>query len=467
MHQLEVNGERMFRLNRALSAFFLPGISVYCAAPAPAMAQEAAIPSAAVDNDADVPAQKYAIHAQETIVVQANAAFHSPYEGPNSLNPKAHAKETFDLTLYAGFQPWRGAEIWTDPEIDQGFGLSDTLGIAGFPSGEAYKVGKYRPYAKLHRWFLRQTIDLGGSVETVDPDLIKLGGKQRSNRVVLTVGKFSVVDVFDANDLAHDPRSDFLNWGVIDAATFDYAANAWGFTYGAAAEVYVGRWTLRGGMFDLSKEPNGVDLDPGFHEYELNGEIEERHSIAGRPGVLKLTFFLNHGRMGRFEDAIVLAARTGLAPDIAAVRRYRNRTGISFNFQQQISNAVSFFVKGGMANGNIEPYEFIDADRSIVGGLSIKGKGWKRGDDTVGVAALTNAISAVHQHYLGLGGLGILVGDGKLPRPGPEQILEVYYDVALAKPLHLTFDGQFINHPAYNRDRGPVPIGAMRLHAQF
>lgn len=455
----------MFGLNRALSAIMLAGLAI--CSPAPVMAQDAATPSASGDTNADAGNQKFAIHAQETIVVQANAAFHSPYEGTNSLNPRAHAKETFDLTLYAGLRPWRGAEIWVDPEIDQGFGLSDTLGIAGFPSGEAYKVGKYRPYAKLHRWFLRQTIDLGGSSERVDPDLIKLGGRQRSNRIVLTVGKFSVVDVFDTNDLAHDPRSDFFNWAVIDAATFDYAANAWGYTYGAAAEVYVDRWALRGGVFDLSKEPNGVELDPGFHEYELNAEIEERHKIAGQPGTLKLTLFLNHGRMGRFDDAIALASRTGLVPDIAAVRRYRNRTGASFNFQQQISNAVSLFVKGGIANGNIEPYEFIDVDRSIVGGLSIKGKAWKREDDTLGVAASTNVISAVHQRYLALGGLGILVGDGKLPHSGPEQMLEVYYDVALAKTLHLTVDGQFINHPAYNRDRGPVPIGAMRLHAQF
>ena len=462
-----INGGRMFRLNRAISAIFLSGVSIYCAAPAPAMAQEAVTTSSGSEQDGDVRDQNFAIHAQETIVVQANANFHSPYEGQNSLNPKAHAKETFDLTLYAGLRPWRGAEIWVDPELDQGFGLSDTLGIAGFPSGEAYKVGKYRPYAKLHRWFLRQTINLGGSSEKVDPDLIKLGGRQRSNRIVLTIGKFSVVDVFDTNDLAHDPRGDFFNWGVIDAATFDYAANAWGYTYGAAAEAYVGRWALRGGVFDLSKEPNGIELDPGFHEYELNGEIEERHSIVGQPGSLKFTFFLNHGRMGRFDDAIALASQTGLAPDIAAVRRYRNRAGASFNFQQQISNSVSLFAKGGIANGNVEPYEFIDVDRSIVGGVSIKGKGWKREDDTLGIAAMTNAISAVHQRYLALGGLGILVGDGKLPHPGPEQILEVYYDVALAKALHLTFDGQFINHPAYNRDRGPVPIGAVRIHAQF
>ena len=432
-----------------------------------ATAEDAAASAIGSDKDPDVGDQSFALHAQETFVVQANAAFHSPYQGPNSLNPKGQAQETFDLTFYGGLRQWTGAEIWVDPEIDQGFGLSDTLGVAGFPSGEAYKVGKFSPYAKLHRWFLRQTIDLGGESEKVDADLLKLRGRQRANRVVLTIGKFSVVDVFDTNELAHDPRSDFLNWGVIDAATFDYAANAWGYTYGAAAELYVGRWAVRGGFFDLSEVPNGIKLDPAFRQYELDGEIEERHSIAGQPGSLKLTFFLNHGRMGRFDDAIALAARTGSAPDTAAVRRYRNRGGVSVSLQQQLSNEVSLFVKGGIANGDIEPYEFIDVDRSIAGGLSIKGKGWKREDDTLGVAALANDISSAHKRYFALGGLGILVGDGRLPHPGPEEILEAYYDVALAKPFHLTFDGQFINHPAYNRDRGPVPVGAVRFHAQF
>ena len=426
------------------------------------------VPSEASDRqNGEAHEQSYALHAQETFVLQANPRFHSPYQGTNSLDPKGQAKETFDLTLYAGFRPWRDAEIWVDPEIDQGFGLSDTLGVAGFPSGEAYKVGRQAPYPKLPRWFIRQSIALGSKSDKIDPDLMKLAGKQGANRLVLTAGKFSVVDIFDNNDLAHDPRNDFLNWGVIDAATFDYAANAWGYTYGASAEVYVGRWAVRAGVFDLSTIPNSADLDPAFHQYELDGEIEEHHRIAGQPGRLALTFFTNHGRMGRFDDAIALARRTGLAPDIATVRRYRNRAGLSINLQQQISRAVSLFIKGGMANGNIEPYEFIDADRSIVGGLSIKGAGWKREDDTVGIALENNAISSIHEHYLALGGLGILVGDGRLPHPGPERIIEAYYDLALGKAVHLTLDGQLIANPAYNRDRGPVPVGAVRVHAQF
>lgn len=411
--------------------------------------------------------QLWAIHGQSTFVLQANPAFHSPFQGPNSLDPGAHAKETFDLTVYLGVRPWKGAEIWVNPEIDQGFGLSNTLGVAGFPSGEAYKVGKKAPYAKLPRWFLRQSIALGGESEAVDADLNQLAGRRTSDRLVLTLGKFGVVDIFDTNDQAHDPRSDFLNWTIIDAGTFDYAANAWGYTYGAAAELYLGRWAVRAGAFDLSDVPNSDRLDPRLGQYELDGEIEERHSIHGLPGKLKLTFFRNRGRMGRFADAIAVATATGLPADIAAVRRTRSRFGASFNFEQQVSRDTSIFVKGGVADGNIETYEFTDVDRTIAGGVTIKGGGWGRADDRVGFAGVINGISHVHERFLDAGGLGILVGDGRLPHPGAEQVVEAFYDFALAKPLHLALDGQFINHPAYNRDRGSVPIGAIRLHAQF
>jgi high affinity Mn2+ porin len=411
--------------------------------------------------------QDWAIHAQSTFVLQANARFRSPYQGPNSLDHRSHAKETFDLTGYLGVRPWSGAEIWVNPEIDQGFGLSNTLGAAGFPSGEAYKVGKTNPYAKLPRWFVRQTINLGGEEEKVDAQLNQLAGRQTADRLVVTAGKFGVIDVFDTNDQAHDPRSDFLNWTIIDAGTFDYAANAWGYTYGAAAELYEGPWTFRGGFFALSDVPNSEKLDSSFGQNELVGEIEHRHSIDGQPGKLKITLFRNRGRMGRFADAIRLAQLTGAPADISAVRRTQSRAGVSFNLEQQVSKSVSFFVKGGLANGNVEPFEFTDVDRSLAAGFIVNGRSWGRRDDTIGIAAVGNGISAVHERFLDLGGLGILVGDGKLPRPGPEQIVEAYYDFALAKGFHVSLDGQFVSHPAYNRDRGPVPVGAVRLHAEL
>jgi high affinity Mn2+ porin len=411
--------------------------------------------------------EDFAFHVQTTFLEQANAAFRAPYSGPNSLDPHATAKETWDVTLYAGFHLWPGAEVWINPEVDQGFGLSDTLGVAGYPSGEAYKVGKPDPYLRLQRLFLRQTINLWGDRETVDPDLNQLGGSQRADRLVLTAGKFSVGDVFDTNQYAHDPRHDFMNWAIIDAGTFDYAADAWGYSIGATAELYTGRWTVRGGVFNLSDVPNSTKLETDFSQFQLVGEVEERHQLAGHTGSLKITGFLSRGRMGRFDDAVRLAQQTGGPADIAAVRRYQSRAGVSLDLQQEVAPNVGLFLRAGIADGALESYEFTDIDRTVSGGVSIGGARWGRPNDTLAIAGVVNGASAARERFLNAGGLGILIGDGRLPHPGAEAIAEAYYDLAVVRQVHLSIDVQAIDNPGYNRDRGPVGVAAARLHAQF
>ncbi len=170
------------------------------------------------------PAETWSLHGQATLVWLYQPQFHSPFQGANSLDPVANGRETFDLTIFAGARLWDGGEVYINPEVDQGFGLSNTVGVAGYPSGEAYKVGKEAPYFRLQRLFLRQTFDLGGDSQAVDPGANQLGGTRSADNLVLTGGKFSVTDIFDTNSLAHDPKSDFLNWSLIDTGAFDYAA---------------------------------------------------------------------------------------------------------------------------------------------------------------------------------------------------------------------------------------------------
>jgi high affinity Mn2+ porin len=419
-------------------------------------------PALAEDEDG----RRFAVHAQFTYVEQETSDFPSPYRGPNSLSPRK-AAETTDATLYAGVALWRGAEGWLNAEIDQGFGLDNTLGVAGFPSAEAYKVGKNQPYLRLPRLFVRQTIDLDETREPVDASANQLAGARGIDRLVFTVGKLSVSDIFDTNLYAHDQRNDFLNWAAIDAGTFDYAADAWGYTVGAAVEWYQGAWALRAGVFDLSNVPNSAQLEPAFHEFQTDFEIERRHEIGGRAGKLLVTVFDTRGRMGLLDDAVERAEATQKPVDISAVRRYRARAGASLSVEQQIAEGLGFFARVGKAGGNVEAYEFTDVDRTGVAGLALQGTRWHRGRDTVGVAAIVNGISAARQRFLNAGGLGILVGDGRLPRPGLEQILETYYSLAVLRYAHLSFDYQWINNPAYNRDRGPVSVFAVRVHAQY
>jgi len=407
----------------------------------------------------------FVVHGQTTFVEQYAPPFRSPYVGQNSLIPN-QGRETWDVTAGVGVKLWQGAELWFDPEIDQGFGLSATVGVAGFPAGTAFKVGASVPYARLQKMFLRETIDLGGETQKTDAGFNQFAGSQTADRLVVTIGKFAATDVFDVNKYANNPRKDFMNWVLINTGTFDYAADAWGYTYGAAAEWYEDKWTFRGGWFDLAVVPNSLDLDLSFRQLQWLGEIERRYDLWGHPGKLAVTGFLSQARMGSFQDAIALAQATGGPANIAAVRKYQSRGGVSVNLEQEVSTDLGVFMRAGWADGNVEPYSYTDVDRTVAAGLSLKGKQWGRPEDTFGLAGIVNDISKVHQQFLNAGGLGILVGDGMLPHPGPEQIVETYYAFPLLAAT-VALDYQFIVNPAYNRDRGPVSVIGARVHAEF
>jgi len=285
---------------------------------------------------------------------------------------------------------------------------------------------------------------------------------------VLTIGKLSVADIFDTNKYAHDPRNDFLNWSVIDAGTFDYAADAWGATYGAAAEWYQGRYAVRAGLFDLSQVPNSIPLSlPLLHQTQFIAELEERHTLWDQPGKLKFLYWLTRGNLGTYEDAIALGLATGTVPSTAAVRNYRSKYGVLLNLEQQLAPDLGMVARAGWTQHGVEEDAFTDIDATIQIGLSLTGARWGRPDDTVGLAAVANQISHIGKQYLAAGGLGGIVGDGALFKSGPEEILETYYSFAAFSFAKVTGDYQFVMNPAYNQQRGPVSVFALRLHAEF
>ncbi|HKI19509.1 MAG TPA: carbohydrate porin [Isosphaeraceae bacterium] len=295
----------------------------------------------------------------------------------------------------------------------------------------------------------------------------QLGGTQTANRLVFTIGKYSIVDIFDTNKYAHDPRNDFLNWSIIDQGAFDYAANAWGYTYGAAAEWYQDWWTARAGVFDLSTVPNGLNLSPNLRQGQFVAELEERHRLWDQPGKLKLLYWLTRGNLGTYSDAIALAQATGQTPSTGNVRSFRTKGGIGLNLEQQLMTDLGFFARASMSNGSVEEDAFTDINQSFSAGLSLAGSSWGRPDDTLGLAGAVNRISHQGKLYLAAGGLGGIIGDGQLPNAGPEQIIEVNYSVPVFSFAHVTADYQFINNPAYNRDRGAVSVIGIRTHIQF
>jgi len=411
--------------------------------------------------------ESWSIHGQFTNVTQWHSSFNAPYSGANSLDSNSKQANTNDATIYLGARLWQGGEFYINPEIDEGFGLNNTLGVAGFPSGEAYKVGKNHPYLRWQRIFYRQVFDLGGVEQKVESGANQLVGSKSADNVTLTIGKFSVVDIFDTNAYAHDPRSDFLNWSILDAGAFDYAADAWGYTNGISAELNQSWWTLRGGLFNLSKIPNSTQLETNFSQYALIGELEGRHQWYGHPGKLKLLGFVNRGRMASYDDAVRLAQQSSSIPDVSLVRHFSSRPGMLINLEQELSTNIGMFVRASMNDGSKEAYEFTDINKSLSAGLSLQGNAWGRENDTLGIAGVINGISSTARNYFAEGGLGILIGDGKLRNYGSERILETYYSVQLNQHVKISLDYQYIMNPAYNADRGPVSIFGFRVHAEF
>ena len=411
--------------------------------------------------------EKWNAHGQFTLVGQFNPDFHAPYRGQNSFAKGNQARETIDLTLFLGGHLWEGGEFYADGELDQGFGIGNTLGIAGYVSGEAYRVGKTLPYLRMPRAFLRQTFALGNATESVESAANQLAGPQPVDKVTFTIGKFSVADIFDTNKYAHDPRGDFLNWSVIDSGAFDYAADAWGYSFGAAAEWTQSWWTLRAGAFNLSTLPNSKRLERHFDQYALISEVEERHAWFGHPGKLELLGFVNQGRMGDYMEAVRLAQATGNPADATLVRRDSSRPGIALNLEQEISAGIGAFARLSYNDGSKEAFDFTDINKSILMGVSFDGLRWGRASDKAGIAQVFNGLSRQAQHYFAVGGLGLLIGDGQLPHYAMEKITEIFYSMQLVSHLLVTADYQFVDAPAYNSDRGPVSVLGLRIHAEF
>jgi high affinity Mn2+ porin len=281
-----------------------------------------------------------------------------------------------------------------------------------------------------------------------------------ANRIIITLGKVGVIDTFDGNRFAHDPREDFLNWVMVQTGSFDAAANAWGSTWGAAADWRQGRWAWRAGIYNLAKVAGGNTQGTDFSNHEIVLEAERRHEWRGRSGGIRVTANRNREALGSYRAAL----EAGGVPDVSKTRQRKSQWSFILGADQDVSDSLSVFLRAGTSDGRIETYDFADVQRSVMVGASIQGKAWHRARDTVGLAGAVNGISGDFQRYLAAGGMGAMIGDGRLPHPGDEHVFEAYYAYRPHRGATITVDYQHIANPAYNRDRGPVNVFALRLH---
>lgn len=407
------------------------------------------------------------VHAQTTFLPQGYPSFHSPYAGTNSLPGAGQLQATWTTTAFLGLRLWEGGELYFDPELAQGFGINGTLGIAGFPNGEAQKAGAAFPKLRPQRYYFKQTIGLGGEQEEVADGPNQLPGKRDIDRITIVVGRFAVGDFFDGNSYAKDPRADFMNWAMWSSAAYDFPADLPGYTRGAVVDFNRKDWAVRAGLFQVPDAPNSDTLT-----FKTGGavlEFEGRYSIFDQPGKLRLGTFANRGNTGNYRQALAIEdSNPGLDINdvIASIRHDNLKYGFYANAEQQIAQDVGLFARASWNDGQNEILSFTDIDRSISGGLSVRGSYWGRPSDTFGIGGAINGLSDAHRDFLAAGGLGLLIGDGRLNYQ-TERILETYYAYSLNKNFTLTADYQFITNPAYNADRGPVHIFSGRLHGEF
>ena len=156
-------------------------------------------------------------------------------------------------------------------------------------------------------------------------------------------------------------------------------------------------------------------------------------------------------------------------PALAAVRRRAAvRFGVGLNLEVPLADdsATGVFGRLGLSRGGVETLSFAESDAAFSVGGQVSGGRWGRSEDAIGVAVGVDLASAAHRAYLAAGGTGLRLGDGALSYH-PEIDSEGYYAFTVAKGFVLSVDLQGIINPAFNRDRGPVVLLALRAHVEL
>ncbi len=408
--------------------------------------------------------QRWNVHFQATVIGQWHPSFRSPYQGQNSLVPHEGAKVSVTSTVYFGVRLWKGAEAYFNPEVSGGEGLSSAEGVAGALNGETFRVGSAAPKVYVARLFLRQYIALSKDYEWQDNDLNQLHVKRPVSYLSFLVGRINLADYFDNNSVAHDPRKQFMNWALMAAGAWDYAANTRGYTYGFETEYVNKRWAVRYALAVLPTSANAsvmnFDLkEAGAHMIEGQGGW----SVKGLEGKLRLLGFANFANMGNYRLATMMDT-----PNIIATRKYtRSKLGFGINAEQQVTQDATVFARYSWNDGQNETWAFTEIDRAFSVGGSVSGRYWKRPLDNIGLAVTVNGLSDAHRDYLAKGGYGFIIGDGRL-NYRPESAIEFYYSFSLYRDyLFISPDYEFVVNPGYNHDRGPVNVFGVRVHAEF
>ena len=392
------------------------------------------------------------LHFQQTLIMQANNNFPSPYAGRNSFLSKEPPALSITSNFFLNVHLPDSFRITFNPELSGGKALSGALGIAGFPNGDAFRIGKPTPQLSSGELYLRKSFSISGTGSADDA---------ASLRFIL--GKFSIVDFFDRNAYSNDARTQFMSWALMNNGAWDYPADTRGYIPGFVAEYLSPIFTLRVAATMQTSSANGPRFDPNVakaHSFAIQGGYG--YKLGRQPGKIRLLLYYNTGHFGNFNEA---TNNPIYNHNIILTRQYgRTKIGFGINFQQSLCKDAGVFARIGWDDGQNETWSYTEIDRTISAGVLTWPHICGRRHDTFGLAVAVDGLSNAHRAYLASGGYGFILGDGKLPHYGLESILETFYSFRVDKMLALTADYQFVLNPAYNRDRGPIDVFGIRAH---
>jgi high affinity Mn2+ porin len=420
--------------------------------------------------------EKWSCHFQFTSIVQGHPAFKASYSGKNSLQDTAETALSVTSTLYLGRKLWKGASFFLNPEIAGGRGISYALGLAGAANGETFRVGSPAPALYIARAFFEQHIALEKKCveEHCEGEPNKIANNIPTSRITISIGKFSLADFFDDNAYSHDPRSEFMNWSLMDNGAWDYPANTRGYTWGAVVELIKPGYALRLSGVLVPKIANSQVFD--LNVKKASGEtfeFEKKFKIKKHPGNVRFLAYTNFSSAPSYTTALRDMSKgdssliSVFSGQKAGVQYGSLKYGFGISFNQELTNYMGVFARLGWNDGQTATWAFTEIDQTVSAGIRLRANLIKRPDDNFGLAWVMNGISGVHRDYLNSNGYGFMLGDGKLSRYGYEQIVETFYRVKLIKWLWATVDYQFVLNPGYNKDRGPAHIFSFRAHVEF
>lgn len=415
------------------------------------------------------------IHGQTTYINQRYKNFNSPYSGQNSLNAQNSMSYSWSGTLFMGARIAPNTDVYFNPEVVSGVPFSGLVGLGGFTNGEGSKASGAQAKFYSARAFARHTINQEGDKVVLEDQANQITQTVSSNRVVLTGGQFSTLDIFDDSRYAKDPRIQFMNWGNMTYLAYDYAADARGYSWGLAGEWYLDNWVMRASRMLAPKSPNGRDLNwQIFNAYGDQIEVERQHHIADLQGKVSVLAYRNKMILARFEDATNYVIQNN-AQGTQAINNVRSsnqiKTGIGIHGEQALTKNLGVYARAFTSDGQTETMSFTEADNSISVGMGMNGTSWQRPHDSVGISMMQNGLSSYRRGYLQAGGVSYFIGDYASPSQtisySPERIGEIYYNANVIKNVLAGVNFQHIINPAYNSARGPVNILSFRIHAEF